>query len=121
MVCVGVDVAKGKHDCFILSSEGEVLADVFAIPNSIDGFQLLVQPEQVRHVRWKKSPVIRSVAHASSSSERQSNTQKASLPSSSMRSWMAIVKVSNRWLSYTGRIFSPSMGSEMGACSAKRT
>ena len=48
MVCVGVDAAKGKHDCFILSSEGEVLADVFAIPNSIDGFQLLVQPEQVR-------------------------------------------------------------------------
>ena len=48
MVCVGVDVAKGKHDCFILSSEGEVLADVFAIPNSIDGFQPLVQAEQVR-------------------------------------------------------------------------
>ena len=48
MVYVGVDVAKGKHDCFILSSEGEVLADVFTIPNSIDGFQLLVQAEQVR-------------------------------------------------------------------------
>ena len=29
MVCVGIDVAKDKHDCFILSSEGEVLADVF--------------------------------------------------------------------------------------------
>ena len=26
MVCVGIDVAKDKHDCFILSSEGEVLA-----------------------------------------------------------------------------------------------
>ena len=27
MICVGIDVAKDKHDCFILSSEGEVLAD----------------------------------------------------------------------------------------------
>lgn len=43
MVCVGIDVAKDKHDCFILSSEGEVLADVFTIPNSIEGFQLLLE------------------------------------------------------------------------------
>ena len=26
MICVGIDVAKDKHDCFILSSDGEVLA-----------------------------------------------------------------------------------------------
>ena len=43
MVCVGIDVAKDKHDCFILSSEGEVLADVFTIPNNLDGFQLLME------------------------------------------------------------------------------
>ena len=43
MVCVGIDVAKDKHDCFILSSEGEVLADVFTIPNSMDGFQFLME------------------------------------------------------------------------------
>ena len=29
MICVGIDVAKDKHDCFIINSEGEVLADVF--------------------------------------------------------------------------------------------
>lgn len=29
MIFVGIDVAKDKHDCFIISSEGEVLADVF--------------------------------------------------------------------------------------------
>lgn len=34
MICVGIDVAKDKHDCFILSSEGEVLADVFTIQNN---------------------------------------------------------------------------------------
>ena len=34
MICVGIDVAKDKHDCFILSSEGEVLADVFTILNN---------------------------------------------------------------------------------------
>ena len=43
MVCVGIDVAKDKHDCFILSSEGEVLADVFTIANNRDGFELLFQ------------------------------------------------------------------------------
>lgn len=42
MVCIGIDVAKDKHDCFILSSEGKVLADVFTIPNSMKGFQFLL-------------------------------------------------------------------------------
>ena len=43
MICVGIDVAKDKHDCFILSSEGEVLADVFTIPNNAEGFGALLQ------------------------------------------------------------------------------
>ena len=43
MISVGIDVAKDKHDCFIINSEGEVLADVFAIPNTMDGFQHLLQ------------------------------------------------------------------------------
>ena len=43
MICVGIDVAKDKHDCFILSSEGEVLADVFTIPNNVEGFTALLQ------------------------------------------------------------------------------
>ena len=42
MVSVGIDVAKDKHDCFILNSEGEVLADVFTIPNNLDGFTILL-------------------------------------------------------------------------------
>ena len=41
MVCVGIDVAKDKHDCFIINSEGTVLADVFTIPNSMEGFHFL--------------------------------------------------------------------------------
>ena len=43
MVCVGIDVAKDKHDCFILSSEGEILADVFTIANNREGFETLLQ------------------------------------------------------------------------------
>lgn len=43
MICVGIDVAKNKHDCFILSSEGEVLADVFTVHNSRKGFDYLFQ------------------------------------------------------------------------------
>lgn len=46
MVCVGIDVAKDKHDCFILSSEGEVLADVFTIPNNLEGFNRMLQKIQ---------------------------------------------------------------------------
>ena len=43
MVLVGIDVAKDKHDCFIRSSEGEVLADLFTIQNNRDGFDLFLQ------------------------------------------------------------------------------
>jgi len=38
MIFVGIDVAKDKHDCFILNSEGTVLADVFTIANNRIGF-----------------------------------------------------------------------------------
>ena len=43
VVSVGIDVSKDKHDCFILSSDGEVLVDVFTIPNTMDGFSCLLQ------------------------------------------------------------------------------
>ncbi len=43
MICVGIDVAKNKHDCFILNSEGEVLADVFTIQNNAEGYDTLLQ------------------------------------------------------------------------------
>ena len=43
MVCVGIDVAKDKHDCFILNSEGKTLTGVFTIANNRDGFELLLQ------------------------------------------------------------------------------
>ncbi len=43
MISVGIDVAKDKHDCFIISSEGVVLADVFSIPNNMEGFHCLLE------------------------------------------------------------------------------
>lgn len=43
MICVGIDVAKDKHDCYVISSEGVVLADVFTIPNDMTGFNCLLQ------------------------------------------------------------------------------
>ena len=43
MISVGIDVSKDKHDCFIVNSEGEVLADVFTIHNTMDGFNFLLQ------------------------------------------------------------------------------
>ena len=41
MIYIGIDVAKDKHDCFIINSEGEVLYDVFTIQNDLDGFESL--------------------------------------------------------------------------------
>lgn len=38
MIIAAVDVAKDKHDCFIMNSDGEVLFDAFTIPNSQEGF-----------------------------------------------------------------------------------
>lgn len=43
MIYVGVDIAKDKHNCFTLPWEGEILADVFTIPNSMEGFQILLE------------------------------------------------------------------------------
>ena len=43
MIYVGIDVSKDKHDCTIVSSDGEVLMDVFTIQNNLDGFNLLFQ------------------------------------------------------------------------------
>ena len=42
MIYVGIDVAKDKHDCFILNSEGEALTGVFT-PNNAEGFDSLLQ------------------------------------------------------------------------------
>lgn len=42
MICVGIDIAKDKHDCFIVNSDGEVLYDVFTIQNNMDGFEDLL-------------------------------------------------------------------------------
>ena len=43
MICVGIDIAKDKHDCCILDSDGTVRADCFTIPNNMDGFKQLLQ------------------------------------------------------------------------------
>ena len=41
MIYVGIDVAKDKHDCCILGSDGEVLFSPFTIKNSLQGFDEL--------------------------------------------------------------------------------
>jgi len=47
MIYVGIDVAKDKHDCFIMGTGGEVLHDVFVISNNKDGFNDLFQKIQI--------------------------------------------------------------------------
>lgn len=43
MIFVGIDVAKDKHDCHILDSDGVVLCDIFSFSNSAEGFNELLQ------------------------------------------------------------------------------
>ncbi len=43
MIFVGIDVAKDKHDCFIMNSEGEVLFNAFTVSNNKTGFEELYQ------------------------------------------------------------------------------
>ena len=37
MIYVGIDVAKDKHDCCILGSDGEILFSSFTIQNTLQG------------------------------------------------------------------------------------
>ena len=46
MIYVGIDVAKDKHDCFIMGTGGEVLHDVFVVSNNMDGFNNIFQKIQ---------------------------------------------------------------------------
>ena len=43
MIVVGIDVAKDKHDCFVMNSEGEVLFNPFVIQNNREGFDSLYE------------------------------------------------------------------------------
>ena len=43
MICVGIDVAKDKHDCCIIGPDGKILFKAFTIPNNKEGFNDLYQ------------------------------------------------------------------------------
>ncbi len=42
MLFVGIDVSKSKHDCCILDSDGVIHSDSLRIPNTLEGFELLI-------------------------------------------------------------------------------
>lgn len=41
MIYVGIDVAKDKHYCFAMNSDGEILIEKLTITNNLDGFETL--------------------------------------------------------------------------------
>lgn len=41
MIYVGIDVAKDKHDCFAMNSDGEILIEKLTVANNLDGFETL--------------------------------------------------------------------------------
>ena len=41
MYYVGIDVSKYKHDCIVVSNDGEIICDTFSFGNDYDGFQTL--------------------------------------------------------------------------------
>lgn len=42
MIYVGIDVAKNKHDCLIVNSDGVILSEAFVIQNNSIGFEELL-------------------------------------------------------------------------------
>lgn len=40
MIYVGIDIAKDKHDCFAMNSDGEILIENFTFQNNSNGFNL---------------------------------------------------------------------------------
>jgi len=43
MLYVGIDIAKRKHECFIINGQGEELTGFFTVQNSKEGFQELLR------------------------------------------------------------------------------
>lgn len=41
MIYVGIDIAKEKHDCYIVSSDGILISDNLRITNTLEGFNTL--------------------------------------------------------------------------------
>ena len=39
---IGIDIAKYKHDCFIMDQDGTVIRDSFSFSNDKTGFALLL-------------------------------------------------------------------------------
>ena len=55
---VGIDIAKNKHDCFIVTGDGEVIRNSFTFPNNDEGFQILKATlDQLDHSQknWSRS------------------------------------------------------------------
>lgn len=42
MIFISINVAKDKRNCFIVSSEGEMLFEVFTISNTLNSFNHLI-------------------------------------------------------------------------------
>ncbi len=64
MIYVGIDVAKEKHDCFIISDEGEVIYEPFVIENNRHGFDTLYQRITINNTDLKEIKIgLESTGH----------------------------------------------------------
>lgn len=43
MYCIGIDISKYKHDCFIMNESGQVIRDSFSFDNSQEGLKILLE------------------------------------------------------------------------------
>ncbi len=43
MYLIGIDISKYKHDCFIMTKDGEVIKNSFSFKNNHDGFKPFIQ------------------------------------------------------------------------------
>lgn len=64
MIYVGIDVAKDKHDCFLLDEEGRALCKGFTIGNHKEGFELLYR-KMKEHERGEVRAALEATGHYS--------------------------------------------------------
>ena len=48
MIYVGIDIAKDKHDCYIVTPDGVLISDNLRITNTLEGFNTPLSPQTVK-------------------------------------------------------------------------
>lgn len=72
MYLVGIDISKYKHDCFIMTKDGEVIKDSFSFKNTRDGFEVFFNALRTLDQEQEIRIGLESTGHYSNSTKQLS-------------------------------------------------